>query len=1255
MEYNQIPKTGTIGGMVDNINANFQLTKEMLERLEVTKDHAVGLFSTLATLQAAYPSPEVGDWALVGDTTPFAIYKCSTAGTWSDTGGTYDGGTIDLSGYVKKEEFDELDAVVNGGSSETPATTTWTESGKMINYATGAEMSNSTAYAASNFIQIPSGTSSIRLWALVIKPGGSFVTTCGMAFYDSSQNYVSGIQREEYDHGGTAVPGMAERTYNVPNDARYLRVTCTVKQEGNWYCYFQSSIGSGLVGRMNNAELNIDAAAELAQEAYDLAEEGGKIQPSHDVYRHDTDPDAPTNLNSAQRGRAVYTTVFSEDKKFNQFIIKSVKASAANTSVSWRLNVFANTNTNYDYIPARGDGLKGTTLKSGVVTVGDTVADLVVDLGEDITCPAGQQVIIYMVAANEATLQLGRVSTVQDDTHGQLTNSTGDFSGTWYNAYPSVSINYSTCAPVMRYESAIMSREEVEDLVDDKLAEAGIDNTPTHVVYQHATDPENPVTKSRSVRGIAAYTGSFAESAKFNAVIVKAVSASVEDTKIEWRVYVNATTGRSYDDIPPNSHPVQGTMVASGSASIGTKAQDLTLSFDAATCPSGSQIIVYLLNTATTATISAGVPTTYDGNIGHGLVSTSGSDWSSNWAIGYPDNGYRMCAPVIMWLSANVSREEVVEIVDEEIASSTIGVDKLKITMADEVYCLVGSEINLYAQHVSLPNPNGNTKPTNFIVQWRTLAGHGIVRRTEQGVRIRPTEAGQIQIKITMQDQHDNLLDEKTITIYAVAKDALTTAKNVLFVGDSWVQAWCGITYNILRGTDTYNDAAGETQVRFTGTCPNFLGTMPVSGVSPHSEGRGGWTWKAFAYEDDPVVDPGGDIDTEGTNPFWNPSTGKIDIAYYRNKLGMGNEHFDLVMWHLGGNDITRLKDAKNYTVEEYEEKIRVNIVPYMDTIVKAVVADNPNAIQMLFQMGWYDRKWVGYDGEAAYNTGRWEGVKTAYAYNLVQKEWVDAYNAELGTQKVVLSNACVVYDPFYSMQMKMIPICDRWAKKKKGGRELVGSNVVHPSGVGYGQMADELAAEIAGRLGNLNTTNHQIGYQKDGYYGNADEVVVNGKGLQFDAYLTTTVQPIIGTLTDDVMPWYVYDSRNNRFMARHPSTLKYYEDFAAKSLYMTDGHPKPDIVYWLGDVPYMYNGTALVKMSEMSGGSSSAVDQTARDAAAAAQTRADSAYTLANTANTTANAALPASTIWSGTQAQYDALTAAQKAAVIAFIEEEE
>ena len=494
-------KQSTVNQQVDEAVSQLESsTTAMAERIEEVahmKDKSVGLYSTLASLQAAHPTPEVGDWALVGDADPFAVYECSTAGTWAATGGTYSAGEIDLADYTTKAEFDELDAVVNGGSSETAATTTWKEGGTMINAYTGAEFSiSSQYYAASDLIQIPNGIESVRLLALVIKPGGSFNAQCGLAFYDASQTYISGILREEYDHGGSSVAGMAERTYPVPSGARYMRTTCMVSQEGTWYCYFQSSTGSGLVGRMNEAELNIDAAAELAQKAYDLAEKGGKIQPSHDVYRHATDPDAPLNYNSAKRGRAVYTTVFSEDVTFNRFIVKAVKASAADTSVAWRLNVFANTNTANDYIPTRGNGLKGTTLKSGAVTVGDTAADVVVDLGEDITCPAGSQVIIYMLAAGEATIQLGRATTLQSDTHGTL-YSNGEWSGTWYNAYPDANIGYSTCAPVLRYESAIMSREEVEDLVDEKLAEAGIDNTPTHVVYKHASDPESPRTRPR--------------------------------------------------------------------------------------------------------------------------------------------------------------------------------------------------------------------------------------------------------------------------------------------------------------------------------------------------------------------------------------------------------------------------------------------------------------------------------------------------------------------------------------------------------------------------------------------------------------------------------------------------------------------------------------------------------------------------------------------------------------------------------------
>lgn len=106
----------------------------------------------------------------------------------------------------------------------------------------------------------------------------------------------------------------------------------------------------------------------------------------------------------------------------------------------------------------------------------------------------------------------------------------------------------------------------------------------------------------------------------------------------------------------------------------------------------------------------------------------------------------------------------------------------------------------------------------------------------------------------------------------------------------------------------------------------------------------------------------------------------------------------------------------------------------------------------------------------------------------------------------------------------------------------------------------------------------------------------------------------------------------------------------------------------WVGDVwdayDQEYHMTTAYTTATAAASAAAAADTKATDAATAAatanttataaQTRADNAYTLANTANTTANAALPASTIWSGTQAQYDALTAAQKAAVIALIEEE-
>lgn len=50
------------------------------------KQPNVGLFATFESLQAEYPNPKVGMWAVIGDSIPGYIYRCDTEGEWSATG-----------------------------------------------------------------------------------------------------------------------------------------------------------------------------------------------------------------------------------------------------------------------------------------------------------------------------------------------------------------------------------------------------------------------------------------------------------------------------------------------------------------------------------------------------------------------------------------------------------------------------------------------------------------------------------------------------------------------------------------------------------------------------------------------------------------------------------------------------------------------------------------------------------------------------------------------------------------------------------------------------------------------------------------------------------------------------------------------------------------------------------------------------------------------------------------------------------------
>lgn len=112
MELNSINKTGTWSEAVDRLNSNFSKTSTEVEKVKQNVIRNKGLFSTVEALQAAVPSPVVGDWAVVGDTIPGPIYQCKTKGTWSATGTTGGGGSVDLNGYLTAEEIDDVTSIL---------------------------------------------------------------------------------------------------------------------------------------------------------------------------------------------------------------------------------------------------------------------------------------------------------------------------------------------------------------------------------------------------------------------------------------------------------------------------------------------------------------------------------------------------------------------------------------------------------------------------------------------------------------------------------------------------------------------------------------------------------------------------------------------------------------------------------------------------------------------------------------------------------------------------------------------------------------------------------------------------------------------------------------------------------------------------------------------------------------------------------------------------------------------------------------
>ena len=133
MELNTIQNKSNWGKATESINTNFAHVGSEIDKLKYAAYNSK-LYPSLEVLQQEKPNPSVGDWAIVGDTIPGAIYRCSTEGVWSATGET--GGGYGMNVTEKNvTENNHYGDIVNNPDNEDLIEKTTTEGTKVIQFA----------------------------------------------------------------------------------------------------------------------------------------------------------------------------------------------------------------------------------------------------------------------------------------------------------------------------------------------------------------------------------------------------------------------------------------------------------------------------------------------------------------------------------------------------------------------------------------------------------------------------------------------------------------------------------------------------------------------------------------------------------------------------------------------------------------------------------------------------------------------------------------------------------------------------------------------------------------------------------------------------------------------------------------------------------------------------------------------------------------------------------------------------------------
>ena len=343
--------------------------------------------------------------------------------------------------------------------------------------------------------------------------------------------------------------------------------------------------------------------------------------------------------------------------------------------------------------------------------------------------------------------------------------------------------------------------------------------------------------------------------------------------------------------------------------------------------------------------------------------------------------------------------------------------DRLNATLASsdilnlpsKLYALVGEELNIYFDNLV----DGHDTDYSFDV---TCA---VGMQLERCYRLTAETAGSYEITISATNKQGATVKKTSTIVVAGASAGSGATKKVIVLGDS-------TTNNGVAITKLNENFSGDV-MRIT--------TLGTRGDAPNQhEGRSGWKFQSY------MTSPTDSGDSSVVNPFYNPSTGAFDAAYY-----FANSGVDIPDWffiNLGINDVfgAATDDALN--------SMLTTLNGYCDSMIASLKSAAPN-----MKIGVCLTIPPNYSQDAfgkAYSCGQ---TRNRYKRNNVLwvQNQIDRYDGR-ESEKIYLVPIHTNLDTKYNMGMEENQHNKRNSEKYASP---IGNGGVHPVTSGYWQIAD--------------------------------------------------------------------------------------------------------------------------------------------------------------------------------------------------------